>query len=125
MLEREVQNPTLHVDDLIGALDGMETTLYHLLVLFHERMRSLIRSWRSQKLDAELQIQCYAGGLMYAWYQKVRLLSCHVTHDNSNDASEQVQDSPSDISAFFGSDDDNNSVKGKTSSSLSASVANV
>ncbi|KAJ7190248.1 hypothetical protein GGX14DRAFT_606043 [Mycena pura] len=40
----------------------MDGTLTVLVWAFHQRFKSLRRSWRSQKLDIELQVQCYAGG---------------------------------------------------------------
>lgn len=48
----------------------MDETLYALVWEFHERFKSLRRSWRSQKLDIELQVQCYAGGLFNGWYKE-------------------------------------------------------
>ncbi|EJD37198.1 hypothetical protein AURDEDRAFT_154414 [Auricularia subglabra TFB-10046 SS5] len=75
------------IDNIAAALDSLDTTLRELLYAFHERMNSLCRSWRSQRMDDELQVQCYAGGLMYSWYMK-------------------VQESPSDINKFFYGDDE-------------------
>lgn len=48
----------------------MDATLSTLVWQFHWRFKSLRRSWRSQKQDIELQVQCYAGGLFNGWYKE-------------------------------------------------------
>ncbi|KAF8154996.1 hypothetical protein K438DRAFT_1943060 [Mycena galopus ATCC 62051] len=50
--------------------EDMDDSLMALIWEFHERFKSLRRSWRSQKLDIELQVQCYAGGLFNGWYKE-------------------------------------------------------
>lgn len=83
------------IDNIAAALDTLDTTLRELLYAFDIRMRSLCRSWRSQRLDDELQVQCYAGGLMYSWYTK-------------------VQDSRKDVEEFFfGSEEDDGETGGE------------
>lgn len=74
IIKKAPESIVANVDDFTAALVQMDDTLFDLLFAFHERMQSLLRSWRSQKLDNELQVQCYAGGLMYSWYRKVRVL---------------------------------------------------
>ncbi|KAJ7512822.1 hypothetical protein B0H11DRAFT_1947559 [Mycena galericulata] len=63
----------------IGALTGLEfaskyeemdRTLSTPVWEFYWRYKSLERSWRSQRLDIELQVQSYAGGLFNGWYQE-------------------------------------------------------
>lgn len=53
--------------------DTMWRAIDVLVWKFHDRLLSLRRSWRSQKLDINLQVQCYGGGLFNRWYQEVRL----------------------------------------------------
>ncbi|KAJ7231329.1 hypothetical protein C8J57DRAFT_1730225 [Mycena rebaudengoi] len=48
----------------------MYETLLALIREFHQRFRSLERSWRSQSLDIELRVRSYAGGLFNGWYQE-------------------------------------------------------
>ncbi|KAF7356066.1 hypothetical protein MVEN_00936400 [Mycena venus] len=80
---------------------SMDATLSMLVFVFHARMRSLIRSWRSQKLDLALQVQCYAGGLYAGWYQEytkpgsviVKLLEA----EDNDDENEEPQSSSGDI----------------------------
>ncbi|KAJ7351406.1 hypothetical protein DFH08DRAFT_992863 [Mycena albidolilacea] len=60
---------SIPAQDFASKLQEMTLTLMALIVEFHDRFRSLQRSWRSQKLDIELQIQCYCGGLLNGWYQ--------------------------------------------------------
>ncbi|KAJ7798625.1 hypothetical protein B0H14DRAFT_31448 [Mycena olivaceomarginata] len=72
----------------------MDATLSTLVWQFHWRFKSLRRSWRSQKQDIELQVQCYAGGLFNGWYKEyikegsliVRFLE---NDDDDDDDSEQ------------------------------------
>lgn len=52
-------------------LNHLRNSLEKILKEFGARTRSLIRSWRSQKLDLEVQVSCYAGGLLYGWYKHV------------------------------------------------------
>ncbi|KAI0347951.1 hypothetical protein BDW22DRAFT_36569 [Trametopsis cervina] len=51
-----------------AKVQNMDMTLTILLYEYHDRMKSLLRSWRSQKQDIQLQVQCYAGGLYAGWY---------------------------------------------------------
>ncbi|KAJ7337674.1 hypothetical protein DFH08DRAFT_812993 [Mycena albidolilacea] len=50
--------------------DTMWRAIDVLVRKFHDRLLSLRRSWRSQKLDINLQVQCYGGGLFNRWYQE-------------------------------------------------------
>ncbi|KAF7368630.1 hypothetical protein MVEN_00187000 [Mycena venus] len=50
--------------------DTMWRAIDVLIREFHDRLLSLRRSWRSQKLDINLQVQCYGGGLFNRWYQE-------------------------------------------------------
>ncbi|KAI0317550.1 hypothetical protein OF83DRAFT_128072 [Amylostereum chailletii] len=59
-----------HYADFTNVWETMHKSLTILIILLHERMLDLIRGWRSQKLDMELQIEFYAGGLYTAWYSK-------------------------------------------------------
>lgn len=56
------------------TLHHMSNGLDEILKELSTRLRALIRSWKSQKLDVEVQISCYAGGLLYGWYM-------HITED--------------------------------------------
>lgn len=56
---------------LAPILNHLGNSLEQILKEFGARTRSLIRSWRSQKLDLEVQVSCYAGGLLYGWYKNV------------------------------------------------------
>ncbi|KAJ7199183.1 hypothetical protein GGX14DRAFT_468209 [Mycena pura] len=49
---------------------SMDATLSTLVLVFHVRMRALIRSWRSQKVSPDLQVKYYAGGLYSGWYEE-------------------------------------------------------
>jgi hypothetical protein len=60
------------IDQFTQKLSEMDATIYTLLSEYHKRMKGLMRSWRSQKLDVELEIECYNGGIMYGWYTAVR-----------------------------------------------------
>lgn len=51
-----------------GDWEIMAETLHMLVNYFHERMQSLIRGWRAQKLNVELNITCFAGGIYNGWY---------------------------------------------------------
>lgn len=53
------------------TLRDMSNGLDQIIKEFSTRIRSLIRSWRSQKLDVDVQISCYAGGLLYGWYKHI------------------------------------------------------
>ena len=49
----------------------MDASLSTLVYAFHNRMRALVRGWRSQKIDVELQINTFAGGVYEGWYRAV------------------------------------------------------
>jgi hypothetical protein len=51
-----------------GEWDIMAETLHMLINYFHERMQALLRGWRAQKLNVELNITCFAGGIYNGWY---------------------------------------------------------
>ncbi|KAJ7636445.1 hypothetical protein FB45DRAFT_446911 [Roridomyces roridus] len=68
-----------HQEIIVAGMDSataaakwqeMDDSLDSLIWEFHERFKSLRRSWRSQKLDIELQVECYAGGLFNGWYEE-------------------------------------------------------
>ncbi|KAJ7321288.1 hypothetical protein DFH08DRAFT_384100 [Mycena albidolilacea] len=48
----------------------MDRTLSTPIWEFYWRYKSLERSWRSQRLDIELQVRSYAGGLFNGWHQE-------------------------------------------------------
>jgi hypothetical protein len=50
----------------------MTETLHMLIGVFHERMQTLLRGWRAQKLNVELNITCFAGGVYSGWHAAVR-----------------------------------------------------
>lgn len=54
-----------------SEIEAMDLTLGALILEFHERFKALQRSWRSQKLDINLQIQSFSGGLFSSWYARV------------------------------------------------------
>ncbi len=54
-----------------GDWEIMTETLEMLIGVFHERMQSLLRGWRAQKLNVELHITCFAGGIYNGWYSAV------------------------------------------------------
>jgi hypothetical protein len=56
---------------LASDVQEMDAALFELILAFHERFKSLQRSWRSQKLDIDLQIQSFSGGLFCGWYVRV------------------------------------------------------
>ncbi|THV06365.1 hypothetical protein K435DRAFT_849160 [Dendrothele bispora CBS 962.96] len=49
--------------------EEMDTTLTVLLYEFHARMKQLLRGWRVQKLDTELQVKSFSGGVFAGWCQ--------------------------------------------------------
>ncbi|KAG8823871.1 hypothetical protein FRC19_002981 [Serendipita sp. 401] len=51
-----------------GSWEEMAETLDMLTDVFHDRMQELIRGWRNQKLQVELHITCFAGGIYAGWY---------------------------------------------------------
>ncbi|KAF7367863.1 hypothetical protein MSAN_00850800 [Mycena sanguinolenta] len=63
-----MQNMT--AQEFAAKWQDMDASLFELVDAFHQRFKSLRRSWRSQKLDIELQVQCYAGGLFNGWYNE-------------------------------------------------------
>ncbi|KAJ6505362.1 hypothetical protein C8R45DRAFT_972464 [Mycena sanguinolenta] len=63
-----MQNMT--AQEFAAKWQEMDASLFELVDAFHQRFKSLRRSWRSQKLDIELQVQCYAGGLFNGWYNE-------------------------------------------------------
>ncbi|KAJ6496204.1 hypothetical protein C8R45DRAFT_155360 [Mycena sanguinolenta] len=54
--------------DTASMYREMDCTLTVAVVEFHWRYKALERSWRSQRLDIQLQVQSYAGGLFSGWY---------------------------------------------------------
>jgi hypothetical protein len=54
-----------------GDWEEMAETLHMLIMYFHERMQALLRGWRAQKLNVELNITCFAGGIYNGWYSAV------------------------------------------------------
>lgn len=60
-----------------GDWDVMSETLHMLIVYFHERMQDLLRGWRAQKLNVELNISCFAGGIYNGWYVAVSIQQIH------------------------------------------------
>lgn len=50
---------------------NMDASFSSLLFTFHSRMKGLLRGWRSQKIDVELQIGTFAGGVFEGWYNAV------------------------------------------------------
>lgn len=68
-----------------GDWEIMTETLEMLIGVFHDRMQSLLRGWRAQKLNVELHITCFAGGIYNGWYSAVgsftrELYSASLTH---------------------------------------------
>jgi hypothetical protein len=59
------------IEELVVLWQTHDQTLTVLVVQLYSRYKSLQRSWRSQKLDVELEAECYAGGFFYGWYQEV------------------------------------------------------
>jgi hypothetical protein len=64
---------TTIVEDLAAEWQGRDRTLTILIQELYLRYKSLQRSWRSQKLDVEVEVECYAGGFFYGWYTEVCL----------------------------------------------------
>ncbi|KAJ7107160.1 hypothetical protein C8R43DRAFT_206377 [Mycena crocata] len=64
--------PGVELADIASEWSDMDRTLSVLIIEFHERMKSLIRSWRAQKLEVNLEIQCYAGGLYAGWHAEFK-----------------------------------------------------
>lgn len=58
-----------------GDWEILTETLEMLIGVYHERMQSLLRGWRAQKLNVELHITCFAGGIFNGWHAAVRLFS--------------------------------------------------
>ena len=59
------------IDRFVHLWGTMDATIWTLLVEYHQRTKSLMRSWRSQKEDVDIEVHCYAGGLLYGWYLTV------------------------------------------------------
>jgi hypothetical protein len=54
-----------------GDWSEMAETLKALAQAFRERVRSLVHGWRAQKLDVELQVTSFSGGICAGWYAMV------------------------------------------------------
>jgi len=48
---------------------NMDRSLSTLVFTFHYRMKALLRGWRSQKIEINLQIETFAGGVYEGWYR--------------------------------------------------------
>jgi hypothetical protein len=59
------------IEELVVLWQTHNQTLTVLAVQLYSRYKSLQRSWRSQKLDIELEVECYAGGFFSGWYEEV------------------------------------------------------
>ncbi|KAK7443782.1 hypothetical protein VKT23_015563 [Stygiomarasmius scandens] len=76
----------------------MDITLTILLYEFHARMKSLLRGWRVQKLDPELQVDSYSGGVFAGWYEAYM-----------NESKEDFQSGIKMLEDFYGGDSDDDS----------------
>ncbi|PVF95342.1 hypothetical protein CPB86DRAFT_593356 [Serendipita vermifera] len=67
ILGRQLEDlTTKQIED--GDWEIMTETLHMLIGVFHERMQSLLRGWRAQKLNVDLNITCFAGGVYSGWH---------------------------------------------------------
>jgi hypothetical protein len=80
LLKTKFDPHTTTVEDLIASWDASEETLMVLVQELYQRYKSLQRSWRSQKLDVEVEVECYAGGFFYGWYEEVCPCFSEVTY---------------------------------------------
>ncbi|KAJ7633999.1 hypothetical protein B0H17DRAFT_1217386 [Mycena rosella] len=88
-----MQNMTRQV--FASEWQAMDDTLWVLVEEFHDRLKDLCRSWRSQKQDVELQISCYAGGLFNGWYQEASFARCAKDQDNDDEEDDADADGSS------------------------------
>ncbi|KAK6991900.1 hypothetical protein R3P38DRAFT_3438237 [Favolaschia claudopus] len=76
--------------------EKMGDTLDTLVTEFHKRFKTLRRNWRSQKMDIELQVECYAGGLFFNWYnefEKDENIIAKYIEDDEEDSDEETDNS--------------------------------
>ncbi|KAJ7232449.1 hypothetical protein B0H12DRAFT_1261563 [Mycena haematopus] len=78
-----------HWDVLASKIQGMDITLWQLIIAFHERFKALQHSWRSQKLDINLQIQSFSWGLFSSWYNSSRAPNSKISRLLEDSDSEQ------------------------------------
>jgi len=57
------------ISSLMLEWESLATTLATLLLAFHDRLEALMLSWRSLKLDVNVEVECYANGFYYAWHR--------------------------------------------------------
>ncbi|KAK6980961.1 hypothetical protein R3P38DRAFT_2746599 [Favolaschia claudopus] len=86
----------MNSEQLALEWEKMWDTLDTLITEFHERFKTLRRNWRSQKMDIELQVECYAGGLFFNWYNefnKDENIIAKYFEDDEEDSDEETDDS--------------------------------
>ncbi|KAF5376827.1 hypothetical protein D9757_008889 [Collybiopsis confluens] len=74
---------------------NIDWTLSMLVYEFHERMRGLLRGWKMQKIDGEMNINTYSGGLFSGWY------AAYIDKNN-----QEFQQDISELESFYEEDSD-------------------
>jgi hypothetical protein len=50
---------------------AMTCSVYNLLTAFETRFHNLMECWRQQRLDTQLQLSSFAGGMFERWYEEL------------------------------------------------------
>ncbi|ESK88201.1 hypothetical protein Moror_5527 [Moniliophthora roreri MCA 2997] len=82
----------------------MDSTLEVLLCEFHSRMKTLLRGWRVQKLDSQLQVNSFFGGIFAGWFEgyisgsNKKVIARLERLEDADDDSDSEDASPSEVS---------------------------
>ncbi|CAE6381766.1 unnamed protein product [Rhizoctonia solani] len=75
-----------------GITVSMTASLQVIFEAFTKRTRSLMESWRQQRLDADLQAKWYAYGLFEDWYKKEEGIESDEEYDEEDLSEEDATD---------------------------------
>ncbi|EIW79639.1 hypothetical protein CONPUDRAFT_74017 [Coniophora puteana RWD-64-598 SS2] len=54
----------------MSELWGLQNTLNQVLLSFNRRLDELERAWKQQRMDVDVQVEIFAGGIFNGWYTK-------------------------------------------------------
>ncbi|EUC55665.1 hypothetical protein RSOL_125990 [Rhizoctonia solani AG-3 Rhs1AP] len=75
-----------------GVTVSMVASLQVIFEAFTKRTRSLMESWRQQRLDADLQAEWYAYGLFEDWYKREKGIESDEEYDHEDLSEEEATD---------------------------------
>ncbi|CAE7142908.1 unnamed protein product [Rhizoctonia solani] len=75
-----------------GITVSMVASLQVIFDAFTKRTRSLMESWRQQRLDADLQAEWYAYGLFEDWYKREKGIESDDDYDEEDLSEEEATD---------------------------------